>query len=101
MPVKNKQKGKEPKVKNDKTAQQEQCSVVAIYYALNKDMSKQTTQDELFKHFSTIYPKITEKDGILWKQTFLEQAEVFKKIPNIINQVVIIFLVGGMLLLKQ
>tara|TARA_B100000287_G_C20605692_1_gene769975 strand:+ start:39 stop:1496 length:1458 start_codon:yes stop_codon:yes gene_type:complete len=79
MPVKNKQKGKEPKVKNDKTAQQEQCSVVAIYYALNKDMSKQATQDELFKHFSTIYPKITEKDGILWKQTFLEQAEVFKK----------------------
>ena len=77
MPVKNKQKGKEPKVKNDKTAQQEQCSVVAIYYALNKDMSKQETQDELFKHFATIYPKITEKDGILWKQTFLEQAEIF------------------------
>ena len=30
--IKNQQKGKEIKPKDDKTAQQEQCSVAAIYY---------------------------------------------------------------------
>ena len=78
MPVKNKQKVKEKKVKNDKTAQQEQCSVAAIYYYMTKDMTKQENKDELISEFKRIYPKIaTDKDGIKWENTFMEQGEVF------------------------
>ena len=80
MPVKNKQKVKEQKVKNDKTAQQEQCSVAAIYYYMTKDMSKQDNVDSLLAEFKRIYPKIaTDKDGIKWENTFMEQGEVFAK----------------------
>ena len=78
MPVKNAQKVKEQKVKNDKTAQQEQCSVAAIYYYMTKDMSKQDNVDSLLSEFKRIYPKIaTDKDGIKWENTFMEQGEVF------------------------
>tara|TARA_B100000131_G_C18069123_1_gene593780 strand:+ start:75 stop:1496 length:1422 start_codon:yes stop_codon:yes gene_type:complete len=78
MPVKNKQTVKEQKVKNDKTAQQEQCSVAAIYYYMTKNMNLQQNKDDLLAEFKRIYPKIaTDKDGIKWENTFMEQGEVF------------------------
>ena len=78
MPIKNKQKSQEVKVKDDKTAQQEQCSVVAIYYYLTKQMSDQKNKDKLSKIFKEIYPDIaTSKDGVKWENTFMEQGEVF------------------------
>jgi len=78
MPIKNKQKSQEVKVKNDKTAQQEQCSVVAIYYYLTKKMSDQKNKDKLSQIFKEIYPDIaTSKDGVKWENTFMEQGEVF------------------------
>ena len=42
--IKNAQKSQEVKVKDDKTAMQEQCSVVAIYYYMTKDMSKRANK---------------------------------------------------------
>jgi len=79
MAVKNKQTVAEQKPpKNDKTAQQEQCSVAAIYYFMTKDMKKQENVDSLLAEFKRIYPKIaTDKDGIKWENTFMEQGEVF------------------------
>ena len=58
MPVRNKEKPKK-KIKDTTTAKQEQCSVVAIYYYLNNDMSKQVNIDKLNQEFKKIYPKIT------------------------------------------
>lgn len=78
MPIKNKQKSQEVKVKDDKTAQQEQCSVVAIYYYMTKQMSDQKNKDKLSQIFKEIYPDIaTSKDGVKWENTFMEQGEVF------------------------
>ena len=78
MPIKNKQKSQEVKVKDDKTAQQEQCSVVAIYYYLTQQMSDQKNKDKLSQIFKEIYPDIaTSKDGVKWENTFMEQGEVF------------------------
>ena len=68
MPVRNKEK---PGHKNTPTAQQEQCSVVAIYYYLNKDMSKQVNKDKLNLEFKKIYPKIT----VSWENTFHAQGK--------------------------
>ena len=80
MAVKNAQKAQEKKVKDDKTAQQEQCSVVAIYYYMTLDMSKQENKDALIAEFKRIYPDIAKaKDGIKWENTFMEQGEVFAK----------------------
>ena len=77
--IKNPQK---VEVKNDLTAQQEQCSVVAIYYYLNntvKQMETTAMQDKLFAAFRNIYPDIDKtKDGLKWKVTFVEQAKKFK-----------------------
>lgn len=74
--VKNPQKNKEIKPKDDKTAQQEQCSVVAIYYYMTKDMKSQAVRDELLEKFKVIYPDVTSKDGIAWTNTFLEQGRL-------------------------
>ena len=78
MPIKNKQTEKEAKVKDDKTAQQEQCSVVAIYYYMTKNMKLQDNKDALIAEFKNIYPNIAkDKDGIKWENTFMEQGKVF------------------------
>jgi len=70
MPVRNKEKPVK-KTKNTTTAQQEQCSVVAIYCYLNKDMSQQANIDKLNKEFKKIYPKIT----VTWENTFHNQGK--------------------------
>ena len=68
MPVRNKEsKGH----KKTPTAQQEQCSVVSIYYYINHDMSKQENVDKLNKEFKKIYPKIT----LAWENTFHNQGK--------------------------
>lgn len=76
--IKNAQKSQEVKVKDDKTAMQEQCSVVAIYYYMTKDMSKRANKIALVAEWRKIWPAIdTVKDGAKWKNTFKEQGEVF------------------------
>ena len=70
MPVRNKQKP-EKKHKNTTTAMQEQCSVVAIYYYLNEDMSNPKNLDKLNQEFKKIYPKIT----VAWENTFHNQGK--------------------------
>ena len=78
MPVKNKQNKQEVKIKNDKTAMQEQCSVVAIYYYMTKNMDDQKNKDELIEQFKIIWPDIVKaKDGVQWENTFLEQGQTF------------------------
>lgn len=71
-----------PEIKNDLTAQQEQCSVVAIYYYMTNTLQKMQTapmQDKLFTAFKNIYPDIDKtKEGLKWKSTFVEQAKKFK-----------------------
>ena len=69
MPVRNKEK---PGHKNTPTAQQEQCSVVAIYYYLNHPMKQQKFIDKLNLEFKKIYPKIT----VSWENTFHAQAKM-------------------------
>tara|TARA_B100001250_G_C19746564_1_gene765604 strand:- start:78 stop:1478 length:1401 start_codon:yes stop_codon:yes gene_type:complete len=68
MAVRNKEKKGH---KETPTAQQEQCSVVAIYYYINHDMSKQENVDKLNTEFKKIYPKIT----LAWENTFHNQGK--------------------------
>ena len=79
--IKNQQKGKEIKPKDDKTAQQEQCSVAAIYYFMTYSAAqmKQGKQAELLEKFKFIYPDIEKKENIAWKATFIEQAKTLRE----------------------
>ena len=73
--IKNAQKSQE--VKDDKTAKQEQCSVVAIYYYMTKNMSTRANKIALVAEWRKIWPEIdTVKDGNKWKSTFHEQGKL-------------------------
>jgi len=63
MPVRNKEKPVK-KTKNTTTAQQEQCSVVAIYCYLNKDMSQQANIDKLNKAMQDFDKQLAKDYGI-------------------------------------
>ena len=79
--LKNPQYRSDAKPKDDTTARQEQCSVIAIYYFMTYTAAqmKNGKLDELYKKFADIYPDINGKNGLMWKATFIEQAKLVSK----------------------